>query len=265
MEAGMDKSFLKHPAAYFCLLLFGLLALGCTMALAGKPPKIVFNTDSHDFGKVKQGSDLTYEFVFKNEGDDALTIKNVETSCGCTAALVSEKKIGPGKTGKIKVTFNSRGYANEVVKYIYVESDDPVQPKVQLKITAAVDVPPQPRIDFDRYTIDAGLLVQGDSLETPIVVRNRGELELKFECALENAAFLVNGKEAKFPVKVAAGKDVEVMVKVPVADRIGMVREFVIFKTNDPGRSTLSVTVNGYIVTKDQLKQIFQKYKSILK
>lgn len=54
-------------------------------------------------------------------------------------------------------------------------------------------------------------------------------------------------------------------MKLPLADRIGMVREFVIFKTNDPMRSTLSVTLSGYAVTKDQLKQVFQKYKTILK
>jgi hypothetical protein len=146
-----------------------------------------------------------------------------------------------------------------------VESDDPAQPRIQLKITAAINVPPQPRIDFDRYNIDGGLLVEGDSLDATIVVRNKGELELKFECVLDNAGFFIDGKEAKFPVKVAAGKDVDVMVKIPLLDRIGMVREFVIFKSNDQIRSTLSVTLNAYIVTKEQLKQVFQKYKSILK
>lgn len=261
MNTGISK---KHTAK-FCILLVGLLAFGWAPALAGKQPKIVFKEDSHDFGKVKQGSNLTYEFVFKNDGDDLLTIKNVEMSCGCTAALVSNKKVEPGKTGKIKVSLDTRGYAGEVVKFIYVASDDPVQPKIQLKITAAINLSPQPRIDFDRYNIDAGLLVEGDSLEATVVVRNKGELELTFECALENAGFFINGKEAKFPVKVAAGKDVDVTVKIPLVDRIGMVREFVIFKSNDQIRSTLSVTLNAYIVTKDQLKQVFQKYKNILK
>ena len=261
----MSKGIFEKFAAHFCLLLVGLLALGWATALAGKQPKIVFKEDSHDFGKVKQGSNLTHEFVFKNDGDDLLTIKNVETSCGCTAALVSNKKVEPGKTGKIKVSFDTRGYGGEVVKFIYVESDDPAQPKIQLKITAAVNLPPQPRIDFDRYNIDAGLLVEGDSLDATIVVRNKGELELKFECVLDNGRFFINGQEAKFPVKVAAGKDVDVTVKVPLLERIGMVREFVIFKSNDQIRSTLSVTLNAYIVTKDQLKQVFQKYKNILK
>lgn len=261
----MNNGIPPKMTAYLCVLLAGLLMAGWAPGLAGKQAKIVFKEDSHDFGKVKQGITLTYEFVFRNDGDDTLTIKNVETSCGCTAALVSNKKVEPGKTGKIKVSLDTRGYAGEVVKFVSVESDDPVRPKIQLKITAAINLPPQPRIDFDRYNIDAGLLVEGDSLDATVVVRNKGELELKFECALENAGFLVDGKEAKFPVKVAAGKDVEVTVKIPLTDRIGMVREFLIVKSNDQIRSTLSVTLNAYVVTKDQLKQVFQKYKNILK
>ena len=235
------------------------------VADAAKGPKIVFAKDAHDFGKIKQGDEPAYEFVFKNEGDALLTIKNVETTCGCTAALVSEKKVEPGKTGKIKVAFSSRGYSGEVTKYIFVESDDLLAPRLQLKISAAVDVPPQPRIDLDKYTFDAGLLVEGDTLKAQVTVKNRGELELRFECELANAAFSVGGKPAKFPIKVAAGQDVDVEISLALANRIGMVREFVLFKTNDPLRSTISMNLNGYLVTRDQLKKLFDKYKNVIK
>jgi hypothetical protein len=76
---------------------------------------------------------------------------------------------------------------------------------------------------------------------------------------------MIEGKQARFPIKVAAGKEVELDVKLPLAGRIGLVREFVLFKSNDPLRSTISMNLNGYIVTKDQLKKIFEKYKDILK
>jgi len=248
--------------------LIGVLAIALAsgvFASSAKKPKIVFKEAAKNFGKIKQGDVPTYEFIFKNEGDDVLTIGNVETSCGCTAALVSEKKVEPGKTGNIKVAFNSRGYQGEVTKYIYVSSDDPSAPRVELKITAAVDVPPQPRIELDRYSFDAGLLVEGDDLFASVVVKNRGELELKFECALQSASFLVDGKPAKFPVKVAAGKEIEVGVKLALPGRIGPVREFMLFKTNDPLRATISMNLNGYIVTKDELKKLFEKYKNIIK
>lgn len=248
-------------AALGAAVLLSLAAAG----QAAKGPKIAFKTESWDFGKVKQGAELTYEFVFKNDGDAPLHIKGVESSCGCTAALATEKAVAPGKSGKIKVTFSSLGYAGEVVKYIFVDTDDPNSPRVQLKIAAAVNVPPQPRIDLDRYSLDAGLLVEGEDLEAAMGIRNRGELELQFECSLPAAAFVIGGKPASFPVKVAAGKDVEVKVRIPLANRQGLIREFILIKSNDPLRSTISMTLSGYVVTKAQLKGVFQKYKDVLK
>jgi len=256
----MSHSFSKKIAG---IALIGFIAVSGLAAVKG--PKIVFKAEKWDFGKIKQGAEPSYEFVFTNGGDAVLNILNVETSCGCTAILVSNKKVDPGKTGKIKVTFNSTGYAGEVAKYIYVQSDDPTTPRAELKIEAAVDVPPQPKIDLDRYSYDAGLLVEGENLETDVTVKNRGELELRFECALPGATFLLNGTPAVFPIKVAAGKDVLVKVVFPAAGRVGFLREFALFKTNDPLRSTISLTLSGYLVTKDQLKRIFEKYKTIIK
>jgi hypothetical protein len=245
-----------------CLLL--AVALAAAPAFAAKP-KIVFPTDAKNFGKVKQGAEVSYEFVFRNDGDAKLTIRNVETSCGCTAALVSDKTVEPGKSGKIKVVFNSLGYAGEVEKYIFVDSDDPATPRAQLKISAAVDVPPQPRIDLDRYAFDAGLLVEGDTLEALVTIKNLGELELKVETQLDNAAFTSGGKPVKFPLKIASGKDLELGISLGLRDRVGLVRDYLLFKSNDPLRSTISMNLNGYVVTKAQLKSVFQKYKDVIK
>jgi len=242
-----------------------LVLASAAPSFAAKGPKIVFKEDAWNFGKSKGGDDLVHEFVFKNEGDAALHIKNVETSCGCTAALVSDKSVDPGKTGRIKITFSTRGYSGEVSRFVYVESDDAALPRVQLKISAAVDVQPQPRIDLDRYGFDGGLLIEGDELIAPVTIFNKGELELKVEASLPGAKFLLGGKPAAFPVKIAAGKDLELTVKLSLANRMGPVREYVLLKSNDPMRTTISVNLSGYIVTKEQLKQTFQKYKDLLK
>jgi hypothetical protein len=126
-------------------------------------------------------------------------------------------------------------------------------------------VPPQPRIDLGTYTYDAGLLVEGEGLSTPITVKNRGELELRFECELAGAVFTAAGKPVKWPIKVAAGKEVTIDIALSLANRMGQVREFVLFKTNDPLRSTISMNLNGYLVSKDQLKKLFEKYKSVIR
>lgn len=246
------------------ILLGGAVAAGSGFAAAAAP-KIVFKSDAFNFGKIKQGVSVSHEFVFKNEGDSLLQIGGVESSCGCTAVLVSDRKIEPGKSGTIKVTFNSTGYAGVVVKYVYVETNDPANRRIQLKVEAAVDVPPQPQIELDRYTYDAGLVLEGESIAADIVIRNRGELELQFEASLSGAAFAVKNRPAAFPIKVAPGKDATLSVKVPLTGRVGYVREFILFKSNDPLRSTISMTLGAYVVTKVQLKEIFEKYKSILR
>ena len=245
-----------------CLIL--VLFSAAAPAFAAKP-KIVFPTDAKNFGKIKQGAEVSYEFVFRNDGDSKLTIQNVETSCGCTAALVSDKTVEPGKSGKIKVVFNSLGYAGEVEKYIFVLSDDPATPRAQLKVSASVDVPPQPRIDLDRYAFDAGLLVEGDSLEAKVTIKNLGELELRVETQLDNAVFTLGGKPVKFPLKIASGKDLELGISLGLRDRVGLVRDYLLFKSNDPLRSTISMNLNGYVVTKAQLKSVFQKYRDVIK
>ena len=241
-----------------------VLAAGAAVAAAAKP-KIAFPADSKSFGKIKQGEQATYEFVVRNDGDGPLTIKNVETSCGCTAALVSENTLAPGKSGKIKVVFNSLGYSGEVAKYIFVDSDDPATPRAQLKISASVDVPPQPRIDLDRYAFEAGLLLEGEPLEAEVKVRNSGELELKVDGSLEGAAFRMDGKPVRFPLRIAAGKEAALGIVLPLANRVGLVREYLLFKSNDPLRSTISMNLSGFVVTKAQLKALFQKYRDVIK
>jgi len=228
------------------------------------PPKIQFNEETWDFGKVKQGDILTHEFVFKNIGEAPLSILKVRTSCGCTAALVSEQKIAPGKEGRVKVTFNSGGYADRLVKSIYVDSDDPARPSAELTVSAEIDTPPQPKIEVDRYNLDMGLLLEGEDLQTRITIKNVGELELAVDASKERASFFRGGKAVSFPLKIAAGKSVEVEIRVPPQNKMGLIREYVLVHSNDPVRSTISLYLSGYVITKKELKELYAKYKNLL-
>ena len=100
--------------------------------------KIFFPETQHDFGKVKEGEILEYEFKFENKGMESLTIKDVKTSCGCTAAVVSENTIKPGKVGTIKVNFNTKGREGKNSKSITVVSNDTAEPNKVISIYADV-------------------------------------------------------------------------------------------------------------------------------
>lgn len=119
-------------------ILFIFLLTG-TLAFAEGSPRINFIQESYDFGKVKQGKIVEYTFSFENKGTEDLVIKEVTTSCGCTAALVSNSIVKPGEAGQIKVSYDSQGRAGKVSRTITVESNDPVEPVKELSITALVD------------------------------------------------------------------------------------------------------------------------------
>jgi hypothetical protein len=244
---------------FVCLLFLGSLTLE-----AGQP-KIKFKEEIWNFGKVKQGEALAHEFVFTNAGDTTLVIEKVSTSCGCTAALASEEKIARGKEGKIEIKFDTRGYGGMVNKLIFVDSNDPKEPRKQLQITADIETPPAAKIDIDPYNYDAGLIVEGEVLKANLKIMNKGELELQAEFNHRNASYYLGAKPAPSPLKIAAGKEANVEIRIPTQNRMGVVREYVLIKSNDPMRSTLSLYVSGYIITKEQLKELFNKYKDILR
>ena len=228
-------------------------------------PRAVFKETSHDFGKVKQGDVVSHEFVFTNEGGSALVVEKVETTCGCTAALVSEKTIAPGKTGRIKTTFDTRGYSGRLSKYVYLVSNDSQDPRRELALVATVEVPPSARIDVDRYNVDIGLLLEGESFTAKIVIKSAGERELKVEMAHENVQFFSGGKPLASPLFLPRGESREIELRFPPQSKTGVLRDYVLIKSNDPVRTTLSIYVSRYVISKKELKDLFERYKSILK
>ncbi|OGD26273.1 MAG: hypothetical protein A2Y56_05435 [Candidatus Aminicenantes bacterium RBG_13_63_10] len=261
----MNKSFTLRAATALVTAAV-LVTLAALPLRAANPPRIKFREESWNFGKVKQTAVLEHEFVFKNTGGAKLTIHKVETSCGCTAALATEKTLEPGQEGKVKVSFNTLGYSGEVTKNIYVDSDDSNDPRVVLKITATVEVPPAPRAELSPYNQDVGLILEGDGIETKLTVMNRGELELQLDNSQKNVVFMSGSKRVTFPLKIASGKEAALSLKMTLPNRVGPLRsEYIVFKTNDPQQATLYFTLSGYIMTKAQLKELFNRYKDTLK
>lgn len=102
-----------------------------------KMPKIVFETDMHDFGQLMAGEVISYSFKFTNTGNADLVISGCDASCGCTVADYPRERIAPGKTGYITVSFRSQGMSGHQMKEIIVASN--AQPaRTRLMISATV-------------------------------------------------------------------------------------------------------------------------------
>jgi hypothetical protein len=60
-----------------------------------------------NFGKIKVGVPVTYEFSFTNSGQIPLVISTVQASCGCTVTSYTKDPIEPGAKGFVKATYNA--------------------------------------------------------------------------------------------------------------------------------------------------------------
>ncbi len=240
------------------------LLFGARLSGEAASARAVFKETSFDFGKVKQGEILTHEFVFRNAGDKTLVVERVETSCGCTAALASADQIAPGQTGRIKVSMDTHGYTGLMRRFVYVLSNDSENGRRELSVSADIEVAPMPRIDINKYNIDLGLSLEGEAPSTAIVIRNTGQRELSVEMSHQEIQFFSHGRTLSFPVLVPVGKSIEVEFRFLPQNRTGVLRDYVIIRSNDPIRSALSVYVSRYVVTKEDLKELFRKYRSIL-
>ena len=104
----------------------------------GPPPKIAFDQTVSDFGLVAPGSVQTCEFNFENKGDGTLLIKDVSKTCGCTVFTLDKKQYAPGEKGTIKVQYHSDRGTGVRTRHLYVFSNDPDNPRIELTIKASI-------------------------------------------------------------------------------------------------------------------------------
>lgn len=93
------------------VLVFILLSCGKSKKESAKGDnnsKIEFESTTFNFGKIPYGSDGTCDFKFTNTSREMLIINTVKTSCGCTNPQWPKDPIEPGKTGEIKVKYNTQ-------------------------------------------------------------------------------------------------------------------------------------------------------------
>jgi hypothetical protein len=107
-------------------------------AAESKSPTIYFAETQLDFGKINEGDKVDYTFYFANKGTSELTIKDIKTSCGCTAALLSQDNLAPGQGGTLKVELDTKNRSGKMSRTITINSNDPKDPTKILTIYADV-------------------------------------------------------------------------------------------------------------------------------
>ncbi|WP_164122054.1 MULTISPECIES: DUF1573 domain-containing protein [Sphingobacterium] len=101
---------------------------------SGQQGTIEFENSVFDFGKVKEGAVVEHIFKFTNTGKAPVILSQVSASCGCTTPDFTKEPILPGKTGEIRVSFNSLGQVGTQQKIVTISSNaEPRVTTVQIK------------------------------------------------------------------------------------------------------------------------------------
>ncbi|MFZ1730769.1 MAG: DUF1573 domain-containing protein [Bacteroidota bacterium] len=181
---------MKHATTSVLMLLFALMMTTAVRAqdevkTEGKEAEaakqecfVMEGTSDYYFGVIDQNETVEHTFIFRNNCSETVEISSARASCGCTAAVLSEKVIAPGATAEIQVKFTPpRGTRGKVTKTVSVYLKDNEKPHTIIRFSATIktdlDIQPQ-------YIQLLGAEV-GKSIEGKATIKNVSEKELTVE------------------------------------------------------------------------------------
>jgi len=139
-------------------------------AAAFAAAELTVEQGSYNFGSVAQGKKVQHNFVIKNSGDAPLQIKQLNVSCGCTAATPSSSQIPPGKTAEIKVVFDSTNFAGKVQKSVAMVTNAAKNPNYNLIVEGTV----LEELQVGPRQVSLGQVKAGSPREVSVTVTNNG-------------------------------------------------------------------------------------------
>ena len=226
------------PLAFGVLItfVFGFQPLNST-----KVPRISFDGRVYDFGVVEPEDKPQHYFTFKNTGQVDLVISKVKSSCGCTAALLSEERIPPGELGRIEVKFDPRGRRGKQQKTVSVhsnaENESVIQLTIQGVVKASVEVAPE-QIFF-------GSVNNQEVYEKRIRVLGAGDGKLKITHVETSSPFLTGEISPPQPGEVIT---YEVKILLRSGAPVGKLEETLTIHTNSEARPQLNVSIEGNVL-----------------
>jgi hypothetical protein len=121
-------------------------------------PRMELSSAEWDFGTKWYGEPCATEITIANTGDAPLRILNVRSSCGCTVARPKKRELLPGESDTMSLTYNTKRAKRKVSQTITLETNDPQQRQVAIRVTGEVkhlfEATPANRITFGKIERD---------------------------------------------------------------------------------------------------------------
>jgi hypothetical protein len=167
------------PVAGIAIVLAAALACAPAGSVRQTGPAVRLSAETWDFGTLKRGEKRTGEIALTNAGTDTLSISLYPT-CDCLEARIDRDGVAPGETVPIHISYLGDEIKERLTKTLYVESNDPVNPRIAVAVTGTVLPGDGPHL---RVTPDPLLLDPEDPLypEASLAITNVGKAELEIE------------------------------------------------------------------------------------
>lgn len=126
-----------HRHGFHVLIFLKAFALVLVFASAPKAiAQLVWTKKQQTLTAAPEDVSAKAAFPFKNTGSRPITVRGVQTSCGCTTADFTTKTYGPGESGEIRLIFTFGGRIGDQKKTAKVLTDDPASDaELQLAVT----------------------------------------------------------------------------------------------------------------------------------
>jgi Protein of unknown function (DUF1573) len=103
-------------------------------------PELKLEVEEYNFGTIKQGEKVNFDFKFVNAGKEPLIITAANGTCGCTVPSYPKEPIAKNGKGVIHVEFNSTGKMGMQDKTVTITSNSKGGPKI-LHLKGNVEAP----------------------------------------------------------------------------------------------------------------------------
>lgn len=222
-----------HRLSLVVAVWWAVLALACT---AWAAPVVSVPQAEYNFGTIFEGETVRHSFAFSNRGDAPLNVEKISSSCGCTAALASAKTLAPGESGEIQASFDSTRFRGAISKTVYLYTNDPAQPMMQMQIKGNVQV----ELALEPQAVNFGAVAPKRTVKATVHLTNQGPREIQLQGLETTATELVARLSAT--VIPPGGK---ATVELTLTPKPGQSRfsGYVLFKANGTTNRDLRIPV----------------------
>lgn len=97
----------NHILRFAFVACLAMISMSFTSIDFENSDNIKFMKTTYAFNQIPQGTPVSTTFKFTNTSGKVLIVKDVKTTCGCTAPVYPKAPVMVGKTGEITVRYDA--------------------------------------------------------------------------------------------------------------------------------------------------------------